>query len=113
MNINLQKNQIFSELRENQLLKNLKLLVNKLKTKVIDLGNEEEVENILSSIDDTKQKWINANLNFEHACDEDVINHYIYEIKACEAKYGFLLKTAKRKGIKIYDTEKKKINTYI
>ena len=42
----------------------------------------------------------NANRNFEYAKD-DLVDYYIYQIKANQAKLDYLLKLAKTKGIEL------------
>ena len=58
---------------------------------------EKEVELMLSIIK-TKKELEVANLNFEYA-QEDLIDYYTYQIKATRAKYDYLVKKAKEKGL--------------
>ncbi len=56
-----------------------------------------EIE-LINSIIKTKEELKIANLNFEFA-EEDLIDYYVYQIKANQAKLDYLIKLAKTKGI--------------
>ena len=58
---------------------------------------EKEIE-LLKDITETKKKLKNARNNFEYA-DEDMIDYYIFQIKANQSKLDYLIKIAKKKGI--------------
>lgn len=58
---------------------------------------EKEVE-LMRTIIETKEKLKIARCNFEFAEDE-LIDYYVYQIKANQAKLDYLIKVAKRKGI--------------
>ncbi len=53
---------------------------------------------IVSSIIETQNKLIIANKNYEYAEDE-LIDYYLYNIKAEKAKFNYLLRKAKKNGI--------------
>ena len=59
--------------------------------------NERETE-IMQSIIETKEKLKIARSNFEYA-EDDMIDYYIYQIKANQSKLDYLIKVAKQKGI--------------
>ncbi|HHV58821.1 MAG TPA: YaaL family protein [Clostridiaceae bacterium] len=59
----------------------------------------EEVE-LLNMIDEAKRALDCAKMNFEEAKEKEIIDHYIYSIKACEAKYEYLMREAKRRGLR-------------
>ena len=61
--------------------------------------NEKRMELILSVIK-TKKDLENARNNYEFA-EDNLIDYYLYEIKANQAKLDFLLNTAKEKGIEV------------
>ena len=48
----------------------------------------------------TKNEIKNANKNFEYAQDE-LVDYYIYQIKANQAKLNYLIRLAKIKGITV------------
>jgi len=54
---------------------------------------------LLKSIAQAKQEWLSAASNFEQADDSDLIDYYIYKMKACQVRYNYLLKKAKELGI--------------
>ena len=58
---------------------------------------EKEVE-LLQNIMETREKLKNARNNFEYA-EDDMIDYYIYQIKANQSKLDYLIKIAKKKVI--------------
>lgn len=61
--------------------------------------NEKNME-LLRNIEIVKESLITMYNNLQFA-DGDLIDYYSYQIKAEEAKYGYLIKQAKKKNIKI------------
>ena len=64
-------------------------------------GNEmnKEIE-LIKNIIQTREELKNNNKNFEFA-ELDLVDYYIYQIKANQAKLNYLFKLAKAKGITI------------
>lgn len=61
--------------------------------------NQNEYEkDLVRSIIITKNKLDVANKNYEYA-EDDLIDYYLYKIKAEKAKFNYLLKKAKQSGI--------------
>lgn len=61
--------------------------------------NQKEYEKeLVRSILITRNKLDVANKNYEYAEDE-LIDYYLYKIKAEKAKYNYLLRKAKQNGI--------------
>lgn len=58
---------------------------------------EKEIE-LMQTIIETKEMLKIAISNFEYA-EDDLIDYYIYQIKAHQSKLDYLIKIAKRKGI--------------
>lgn len=58
---------------------------------------ERELELMISIIKTRKELEV-ASLNFEYA-QEDLIDYYTYQIKAVRAKFDYLVKKAKEKGL--------------
>ncbi len=58
-----------------------------------------ETKELVKCIESARNAWINANNNFEFAKDEDMIDYYSYEIKACQVRYNYLIKQVKGKGL--------------
>ncbi len=81
----------------------------KKETKVLDKSNEEKEIELMVSIIKTKKELEVANLNFEYA-QEDLIDYYTYQIKAMRAKFDYLLKKAKKKGLALDMIEQIDIN---
>lgn len=65
---------------------------------IIEKTEEEKQIELMISIIKTKKELEVANLNFEYA-QEDLIDYYTYQIKATRAKFDYLVKKAKKKGI--------------
>lgn len=60
---------------------------------------EKEIE-LIKNIIKTREDLKVANHNFEYAKD-DLVDYYIYQIKANQAKLNYLIKLAKSKGIEV------------
>ncbi len=70
-----------------------------LLSKMLKGKSEKERETeIMQSIIETKEKLKIARSNFEYA-EDDMIDYYIYQIKANQSKLDYLIKVAKQKGI--------------
>jgi len=61
-----------------------------------DNGEEELIRDIRSA----QLEWENAELYFQNATESDLIDYAIYRIEAAKIKYTYLLKQAKKNGIK-------------
>ena len=59
---------------------------------------EEQKLELLQTIIETKEKLKLARSNFEYA-EGDLIDYYVYQIKANQSKLDYLIKIAKHKGI--------------
>lgn len=60
---------------------------------------EKEIE-LIKNIINTRREIKNVDKNFEYAQD-DLVDYYIYEMKANQAKLNYLIKIAKMKGITV------------
>ena len=67
-------------------------------TRLTEKNQREYEKDLVKSIIITKNKLDVANKNYEYAEDE-LIDYYLYKIKAEKAKYNYLLKKAKQNGI--------------
>ena len=56
---------------------------------------EENIENLKSQLCDIKEDMQNIRSKFDMTADEDLIEAYIYEMEALEARYRSVLKKAK------------------
>lgn len=70
----------------------------KLENNVIEKTEQEKEVELMVSIVKAKKELEVANLNFEYA-QEDLIDYYTYQIKATRAKFDYLVKKAKEKGL--------------
>ena len=68
--------------------------------KIIERNEFQKEEDLIKIIIKTKETIKNANKNFEFA-DSDLIDYYIYEIKANQAKLNYLIRIAKTKGMNV------------
>lgn len=63
--------------------------------------SQEELDiELIKSIIKTKRDLEDSNKNFEFA-DGELIDYYLYEIKANQSKLNYLLKKAKKNGLTI------------
>ena len=60
---------------------------------------EREIE-LIKNIIKKRKELKNVDKNFEYAQD-DLVDYYIYEMKANQAKLNYLIKMAKMKGITV------------
>ena len=65
-----------------------------------ELSEQEKEIELMLSIIKVKNELDIANSNFEYA-QGDLIDYYTYQIKANRAKFDFLVKKAKRKGLSL------------
>ena len=68
---------------------------------------EDEYENkipdslhLLKSIQQARQEWLEAVENFDQADNNELIDYFIYRMKACQIRCDYLLKRAKEMGIR-------------
>ena len=61
---------------------------------------EESYEHNLSLLEKARQDWLAAIALFNNVCEEDLIDHAIYNLNAAERRYVFLLKEARKKNEK-------------
>lgn len=66
--------------------------------KLIEKTEEELNIELIKSIIKTKLDLENANKNYEFA-EGELIDYYLYQIKANQSKLNYLLKKAKKNGI--------------
>ena len=73
---------------------------NYLKEKaMLEITEEYEKKDILRNIINTRAALGIANKNFEFANTNELIDYYIYQIKAMQSQLDSLIKLAKSKGI--------------
>lgn len=66
---------------------------------IVDSSECEKEEEIIKNIVKTKRDLEVARTNFEYAKNSDLLDYYIYQIKANQSKIDYLIKLAKTKGI--------------
>ena len=66
--------------------------------KIIERSEEELDIELIKSIIKAKKDLNSANKNFEYA-EGELIDYYLYQIKANQSKLNYLLKKAKKNGL--------------
>lgn len=67
---------------------------------IVDKTEVEKERELIDNIAKTTRELKVANNNFNFA-QGDLVDYYTYQIKANQAKLDYLIKMAKRKGIKV------------
>jgi len=65
-------------------------------TKIVDQSKKDKEEELLKSIKNSKNNLLNMYNNLNLA-EGELVDYYIYRIKAEEAKYDYLIKKMKEK----------------
>lgn len=80
--------------------------------KLMKAKSDKELEDeIIQTIIETKRRLEISSSNFEYA-EEDLIDYYIYQIKANQSKLDYLIKLAKRKGMELTRIDEIKTRLY-
>ena len=66
---------------------------------IIEKNEIQREEEIIRNIIKAKKDLEIARRNFEYAKSNDLVDYYIYQIKANQAKIDYLIKLAKAKGL--------------
>lgn len=74
--------------------------------KIIEKSEKEKDSELIQSIILTKKELDMANKNFEYA-EKELIDYYVYQIKANQSKLNYLLKKVKMRGIIIENLKEK------
>ena len=69
-------------------------------SEIENLNEIEKEEELIRNIIITRKELKNADKNFEYAQDE-LVDYYIYQMKANQAKLNYLIKVGKVKGITV------------
>lgn len=69
-------------------------------TNIVEKAEIDKEIELIKNIIRTREELKNANKNFEYAQD-DLVDYFSYQIKANQAKLDYLIKLAKKKGIKV------------
>ena len=67
---------------------------------LVEKNELEKEKELIRIIVKTREELKVVNKNFEYAQDE-MVDYYIYQIKANQAKLSYLIKLAKSKGIEV------------
>lgn len=99
MNINTQKTEL-TRMGKGGILSKLQKLLSTIWGTAAEVQQDNEVYELLANISLAKNDWVNACTNFEHVHEKEIVDYYIYKIRACQEKYEYLIKQAKEKGVK-------------
>lgn len=80
--------------------------------KIVEKTEIEKELELLKMIVKTREELKIANINFEYAKD-DLVDYYVYQIKANQAKLDYLIKLAKTKGISVDMLNKIKLRNWL
>ncbi|HOQ00113.1 MAG TPA: DUF2508 family protein [Acetivibrio clariflavus] len=103
MNLNIQKQEKLKE-HKSYIFQRVFNFLNIIKSNEFTEKDAFETQNLIDSITKAKKEWIEASEDFNYAVDKEMIDYFTYKIKAYEARYEYLLRIAKEKGIK-YDAK--------
>ena len=76
--------------------------------KIVDKSKEEMNKILIQSIINTNNNIKIAQKNYEFA-EDDLIDYYLYSIKANQSKLNYLIKTSKKNGLELSRVEKLQI----
>ncbi|HHW47693.1 MAG TPA: DUF2508 family protein [Clostridiaceae bacterium] len=76
------------------------------KKNIIKEDGQDEALALVEELKNARNEWIDANMSFEYANSQEMVDYYTYRIKASEVRYEYFLKKAKEKGIKVAHLEK-------
>ena len=68
--------------------------------RIVEKTEIEREKELINMIIKTREELKIANKNFEYAKD-DLVDYYVYQIKANQAKLDYLIKLAKMQGISV------------
>ena len=68
-------------------------------TALVEKSEVQKEEELIRNIVMAKRDLEFARRNFEYAKSNDLVDYYIYQIKANQAKIDYLIKLAKAKGL--------------
>ncbi|WP_010246612.1 DUF2508 family protein [Acetivibrio cellulolyticus] len=100
MNLNIQKYQR-SKVQRNGIFQKILNSLNIKENSELEKYEVNDIQNLIDNITKAKKDWIKANADFDYAVEDDMIDYHTYKIKAYQARYEYLLKIAKEKGIRL------------
>lgn len=80
-------------------------------TNIIEQTDSEKEKDLIKNIIKVKEELKTASINFGFAEDE-LVDYYIYQIKANQTKLNYLIKQAKERGISMDIINKSKNSLY-
>ncbi|HHX18758.1 MAG TPA: DUF2508 family protein [Clostridium sp.] len=99
MGLNTENNQNIKVEKYSPITKIFSKLLPKAESDIACDNDVLDKKELIECINRARNDWINANREFEYAQNDEIIDYYTYKIKACQVRYEYFLKLAKRKGI--------------
>lgn len=101
MNLNIQKHEGIKE-QKNWIFQKILNLLRPIEMNKFTNDDINDIQSLIDSITNAKREWMEASDDFNYVVDKEMVDYLSYKIKAYEARYQYLIKIAKEKGIK-YD----------
>ena len=73
----------------------------KLYMMIILVIKEQPYNDLLYAAEAAKQEWLTSKEYFESVTDPDLVDHAVYLMEASQKKYMYLLKKARKEGVKV------------
>ncbi|MCR4436483.1 MAG: DUF2508 family protein [Clostridiales bacterium] len=105
MDVNLQRSQEHGRTNKKGMLQNILDLFLGKKADIVPDREQDETRQLIEDIRNARSEWITANMDFEYAKEQELIDYCTYIIKAYQIRYEYFLRLAKEKGIKVYSLE--------
>ncbi|MDQ2086032.1 DUF2508 family protein [Herbivorax sp. ANBcel31] len=99
MGLNTENNENIKINKDSSFTKFLNKFLSRTENHITCENNILDEEGLIECIEKARNDWTNAIRDFEYAEDEEIVDYYTYKIKACQVRYEYFLKIAKRKGI--------------
>ncbi len=68
---------------------------------VATTGDADERRALIQSLQDARVEWAEAVSNFEQVSEHDIVDYYIYRMKASQTRYQYFLRKAKELRLKM------------
>lgn len=101
MGLNTENNQNIKIYKYSPIAKIFSKFLPKVQSEIDYEKDDLDKKELIECINRARNDWINANREFEYAQNDEIVDYYTYKIKACQVRYEYFLKLAKRKGITI------------
>jgi len=101
MNLNIQKHEGIKE-QKSWIFQKILNLLRPIEMNKFTNDDISDTQSLIDSITNAKREWMEASYDFNYVVDKEMVDYLSYKIKAYEARYQYLIRIAKERGIK-YD----------